>query len=701
MPDEAQLQIGTEFLKVAVQELQAIGGGIWLAESNQLVAIAADNLECLGLAEFESVRSLLTTGMSEALKAGRPLAIATSSLADVPRDRQVTLLLSPFRAGDKQGVTLIAQPPEMPSQQRDGQLQYLAQRGVELGQRLRAAALGPQAPAPHPPLVSLNGAEPQQPVSRPVDARALLGFIHQLQRSLDVNEVAGVAVNDGRLLFGVDRVSLVLRRGRKSVVAAVSGQESVHPRGNLIRRMRTLAGQVIAAGEPLRYDGAFGNLPPQLEQPLAEFIQESGARFLILVPLLEPERLIKPEETSPHAKPVREPRRSLGALVIEQMQSSEPSPQLLSTLDPAVDHIAAAVFNAKTHSAIFLLPLWRAIGRFVEWLRGRRLALAAAGLALLIAFSAALALVPWPYRVDATGRLMPVIQREVFAPWDGQVVELLVQGGERVEAGQVLLQLRSDELSAELVTVENQLHEKRKLVSTLIAQRDDVARQGNRDEELKLQAKAVETKDEVEGAAQQATVLKDRLARLTVRAPLAGVVTTFQAQQLLLNRPVKRGDLLLQVMDETGDWQLELEVAEHRLGRILVEQQRLAAVSRETKVERPEPEKSAANDPLSSPAPNPRPPTLNPPFQQLPIEYRLLTQSEASYFANLNSLATRTVTAESQGSVIEARATLDKTRLPVRAIGAEVRARIGCGTSCLGDVLFGDVIEFVQKYLWW
>lgn len=701
MPDEAQLQIGTEFLKLAVQELQALGGGIWLAESNQLVVIAGDNLDCLGLAEFESVRGLLSTGMSEALKAGRPLAIATSTLIDVPRDRQVTLLFSPFRAGDKQGVILIAQPPEMPSQQRDGQLQYLAQRAVELGQRLRAAALVPQAPAPHTPLVSLNGAEPQQPVSRPVDTRALLSFIHQLQRSLDVNEVAGVAVNDGRLLFGVDRVSLVLRRGRKSVVAAVSGQESVHPRGNLIRTMRTLAGQVIAAGEPLRYDGAFDNLPPQLEPPLAEFIQESGARFLILVPLLEPERLIKPEETSAHAKPVREPRRSLGALVIEQMQSSEPSPQLLSTLDPAVDHIAAAVFNAKTHSAIFLLPLWRAIGRFVEWLRGRRLALAAAGLALLIVVSAALVLVPWPYRVDATGRLMPVIQREVFAPWDGQVVELLVQGGERVEAGQVLLQLRSDELSAELVTVENQLHEKRKLVSTLIAQRDDVARQGNRDEELKLQAKAVETKVEVEGAAQQATVLKDRLARLTVRAPLAGVVTTFQAQQLLLNRPVKRGDLLLQVMDETGDWQLELEVAEHRLGRILVEQQRLAAASQETKVERPEPKQPAANDPLSSPTPNPKSSTLNPPFQQLPIEYRLLTQSEASYFANLNSLATRTVTAEAQGSVIEARATLDKSRLPARAIGAEVRARIGCGTSCLGDVLFGDVIEFVQKYLWW
>jgi hypothetical protein len=79
----------------------------------------------------------------------------------------------------------------------------------------------------------------------------------------------------------------------------------------------------------------------------------------------------------------------------------------------------------------------------------------------------------------------------------------------------------------------------------------------------------------------------------------------------------------------------------------------------------------------------------------------LLTSPELSYQATLDYLATRTVTAEEKGSVIEARATLDKSKLPLRTIGADVRARIGCGKSYLGDVLFGDVIEFVQKYLWW
>ncbi len=686
------------FAQRVLSELSAQGVAVWLRNEVPGAYPFVTSTGANGIDPFQTpgVQEQLSALLVEAIHAGVACACNITGVGNVGLGGGAfgdhsTLLLAPLRDQQRPlGIVAVWQRGELSQAERTRQLDQLARPVAEL-----VALLIPAKPE----------SAPIAPAPRAADARAVLDFVHNLQRSLDINEVAGVAVNDGRLLLGVDRVSLVLRRGRKTVVTAVSGQESVHPRGNLIRTMRTLAGKVLAAGEPLRYDGSLDKLPPQLEQPLAEFVQE-GARFLMMVPLLEPERLVKPEETSANAKPVRVSRRVLGVLVVEQMQNSEPSPQLTGTLDAVVDHIAAAVFNAQTHSAIFLLPLWRAIGRFCEWLRGRRLAIAAATLALLIAVGVSLVIVPWPYRVDATGRLMPVIQREVFSPWDGQVVELFVHGGERVAAGQVLLQLRSDELSTELVTVENQLREKRMLYTSLIAQRDETAQKGNREEALKLQGKAVETKVEIEGAARQATVLKNRLDRLEVRAPIAGVVTTFQARQLLLDRPVKRGDLLLQVMDETGDWQLELEVAEHRLGRILMAQQKQAAAGRETSDARPDPDHSAETESSSSSGSqpstlNPRPSTLGPPFQPLPIEYRLLTQPEASYFASLTSLATRTVTAESQGSVIEARAALDKTRLPVPAIGAEVRARIGCGDSSLGDVLFGDLVEFAQKYLWW
>ena len=42
-----------------------------------------------------------------------------------------------------------------------------------------------------------------------------------------------------------------------------------------------------------------------------------------------------------------------------------------------------------------------------------------------------------------------------------------------------------------------------------------------------------------------------------------------------------------------------------------------------------------------------------------------------------------------------------KDQLPRQPrIGAEVRAKINCGEKSLGYVLFGDVVEFVQKYFW-
>ncbi|MBC7820331.1 MAG: hypothetical protein IAG10_25895 [Planctomycetaceae bacterium] len=47
-------------------------------------------------------------------------------------------------------------------------------------------------------------------------------------------------------------------------------------------------------------------------------------------------------------------------------------------------------------------------------------------------------------------------------------------------------------------------------------------------------------------------------------------------------------------------------------------------------------------------------------------------------YSDASKMRTPAVT---QGSVVEARAALDKTPLPARALGAEVRARIGCGTS--------------------
>lgn len=676
-----------EFLWQLLSELGAPVGAVWVGNNGQLVPILTIGLEDCQLFDSVEGKQFLQQILIDTLSQARAQTFDTEGLIEASEFGHATLFVAPLMIPDaRPGVILVVERPNLPQQQRLGIMRHIEIRCREISRQIAMATdvepemesiaaespvpevvlptAGPAtAPAEAIPQITFSPSPSSASASPVVSEAEVFEYVLALQRSLDLGEVANVAVNDGRVLFEVDRVSLALVRGRRVTIKAVSGQESVHPRGNLIRAMRRLTQLAITAGEPFRFDGSLNNVPKQLEEPLADFIQEAGTRFLLIVPLVEPERLVKPEEPMGSGKTKQVVRRTIGALIIEQMNNSEPSKRLKTVLDLVTDHIAAATFNARNHSSIFLLPVWRSIGRFMEWLRGSRLAIAMAIVVLLGVATTAMVVVPWEYRVEGMGRLMPVIQREVFAPWDGQVVDLFVDGDERVEQGQELIRLRNDELEAELVKTRNELDEKQKLLFALKAQYEEAERSGKADERVRVKGKEVETQVEVKGLQSQLEILKDRRERLTVRAPIAGKVTTFQVKQLLLNRPVKRGDVLVQVMDDTGDWQLELEIAEHRVGRILKAQK-----------------------------------VLGP---DLPIEYRLLTSPENSYEATLKSMGTRTVTAEEKGSVIEARAMLDTSKLPKTTIGADVRARIGCGQSFLGDVLFGDVIEFVQRYLWW
>ena len=95
---------------------------------------------------------------------------------------------------------------------------------VNRGHELTTMMFTPAMPPPSIAAAQQPGVELVPKQEQPVDPKLILNFILSLQSSLDLNEVGNVAVNDGRLLFGADRVSLVLKRGSKTVVTAVSGQ---------------------------------------------------------------------------------------------------------------------------------------------------------------------------------------------------------------------------------------------------------------------------------------------------------------------------------------------------------------------------------------------------------------------------------------------------------------------------------------------
>ncbi|MEZ6053435.1 MAG: efflux RND transporter periplasmic adaptor subunit [Planctomycetaceae bacterium] len=488
-------------------------------------------------------------------------------------------------------------------------------------------------------------------------------FTLELQRSLNVREVSGIAVNDGRIIIGCDRLSLVLKEGKRIKVRGISGQDDVEHRANLVNSMRNVAKQVIRVGEPLVYRGAIEGIPPQLEKPLSTFLQESRSRMALFLPLLPKDEIPHKEEKDPHT-PVRKKKvKPIGCLVVEQFSESRPLPVLRERSDLVADHVAASLYNARRHQEIFLLWLWVAIGRFFGWFRGRNLLITLAVIAGIAVAGTALAFVPWDYRVEGIGKTMPVVQHSVFAPWDGDVYEVLVESGQEVKQGQPLVQLVSDELRAQLVTAQNEVAEKEKVYNTIKYQIDSALNRGSKEEIARYRVEELRTEIEVNAAKEKVSVLQDRIEKLTVLSPIDGIVATFKLKEKLQNRPVRRAEVLLEVMDDKGDWQLELEVPEYRMGHMLKALERSADGT-------------------------------------LPIEYVLASAVETSYDAKVAKIATRTNESEEEGTIVEVYADIDANTLPSRRIGAEVEAKINCGKRSLGYVLFGDVIEFVQRHFW-
>jgi multidrug efflux pump subunit AcrA (membrane-fusion protein) len=258
---------------------------------------------------------------------------------------------------------------------------------------------------------------------------------------------------------------------------------------------------------------------------------------------------------------------------------------------------------------------------------------------------------------------MPVKQQDIFAPWDGEVIEVFVQSGQQVEQGQPLVKLQNVDLETEVLDSQNKWEEKRQLLKTLDSSIRAANAQFDRAEEIRLRGRHAQTQIEMHGLKARIDRIQQQIAALTLTAPFAGTVATFQLEQLLSHRPVAKGERLLEIMDEAGNWHLELDVPENRLGHMLEAQ-------------------------LTSQSEN------------LPVDFVLATRPEESFTGILKMTASRTDVSIEEGSIVKVQVAVNKSELPDCRIGAEVEGKIRCGDKSLFHVLFGDVVEFVQRHVW-
>ena len=163
-----------------------------------------------------------------------------------------------------------------------------------------------------------------------------------------------------------------------------------------------------------------------------------------------------------------------------------------------------------------------------------------------------LVIAAWPvrYRVAAKVGVETLSGRYVAMPFEARLLEVMVKPGERVSAGQILMQLDGRPLRLELEGLETELQQAVKGHNVALASRRIADAQQASLEQKKLRRKI--------------QLVRDRLGRLSVASPIDGVVVSGDLRRYI-GSPMEMGKTLLEVaaMDSVA---LELEIPEYEIG---------------------------------------------------------------------------------------------------------------------------------------
>src|SRR5262249_677835 len=156
-----------------------------------------------------------------------------------------------------------------------------------------------------------------------------------------------------------------LKIAGRTMVEAVSGQEVVEQRSNLVRELTRLCKVVIRSGEDLVYTGNTEGCAPEIRDALEMYVDESGSKMLGITPLHKP-------ETEQGAQ--RNDKVPFGCLVAEQIGDELAPTDMHARTEVVSRHASTALWNAQDHHKIFGKPLLKAMGSPWRIFRGRTLA---------------------------------------------------------------------------------------------------------------------------------------------------------------------------------------------------------------------------------------------------------------------------------------------------------------------------------------
>ncbi len=634
-----------EFLNRVVSALAALGGAVWALDDEDRLALQYHiNLQQTGLRENEEGQRQHSRLLNKALSASEPILVPPRSGAGEEGAANPTdflLVLGPIRT-DLQtvGVVEIFQRSEAGPNTQKGYLRFVGQM-CEL-----AADFAKNRQLRH---FSHRQALWSQ----------LEEFTRVVHASLDPRATAYTVANEGRQLIDCDRVSVALRRGRKCVIEAISGQDMFDKRSNTVRLLGELATRVIDTGDAVWYTGNTEDMAPQVEDAVQQYVDEAHTKMVAVLPLKPPAPSLDEEEDLDRRTP---PAPPVGALIVEQIEDARLAETMVQRVEVVCRHSASALTNAAEHHSLFLMPLWRALGKSKVLVGARMLPKTVSVLVAIVGVVGVLTFWPADFNVNATGSLEPVIRRDVFARLDGNVIDLAATHGAVVREGDYLLRMRSTEMEVARTQILGEITAKGQRLAA-IERELQVDRRLQPEEKERLEGERQALEKEIESFQQQLLLYRQKAEDLNVRSPIDGVVITWDLEQKLLARPLQRGQVLMQVADPTGPWRVELDVPEYRMGYLRQAQRELE--------------------------------------ENLPVSFILATDPGTRHQGRIEEVHLAAEPRGEEGHAVLVKVSIDAETLealrPNLHPRAAVQAKVYCGRRSLGYVWFHDLVAFVRS----
>ncbi|MBJ7326713.1 MAG: efflux RND transporter periplasmic adaptor subunit, partial [Chthoniobacterales bacterium] len=359
-------------------------------------------------------------------------------------------------------------------------------------------------------------------------------FMAEVCSTADSKTQAVSVVNRAREILACDRVcQIVVREHGQLELLAISNVLEPDPRSSIARTIVQLAEHAVQSGLPAIYRKA--NEKTEEKGDLSDYFFHSHMQEVLVLGV----------QASGAPK--------CGLLVFESDKMGFfDAPKQQNALALATQTAGPMTLALEAEQ----MPFRRHLVKVARWKmlpREEKQRQLLRKLWIPLAVAAALLLVPLPFNLPGTCRLVPVNRAVVVAQLSGRIAEVKVSDGDRVAAGDVIAQLDDNEQKSQLQ----------------IARQEELRAQTEADQftALNQRGAAAVARLQAERARNERQLHEDRLARTAIRSPMDGIVMTPDLDS-------RQGDAVTEgtqiaVVADSSEWKLNIDISEADVALLL------------------------------------------------------------------------------------------------------------------------------------